>query len=279
MTNTGKTLIVGLVLADLVICAYLLYPREEKKSAAAPEAVLSAPDSGTSRPAETHVIAGSIVRPASPDMTAAAHPNANTSSAQSGTKTSRVDVRPPSAAPAVAMQPAAPVTPAVPTAPINGLANAPAADIQTQAQLPQVSQAPQVAQPVQALPPAQQPQVQAQMQAQVQAPQQPHAQQPSQAPSQRSYARSRASQHAEDARAHEDLRRRGSSDVGAMMTELLVRESAKLDPSLPPPPPTDPVDLNRRSTNPVAAAMTDQLVKESARVAPASGVQRQPGTQ
>ncbi|WP_027214897.1 hypothetical protein [Burkholderia sp. WSM2232] len=270
MTNTGKTLIVGLVLADLVICAYLLYPREEKKSAAAPEAVLSAPDGSNSRPAENHVIAGSIVRPTSPDMAAAANPNANTSSAQSGTKTSRVDVRPPSAAPAVATQPAMPVAPAVPAAPVNGLANAPAADMQTQTQLPQVSHVPQVAQPVQSVQPAQQPQVQAQAQAQ---------QQPSQPPSQRSYARSRASQHAEDSRGHEDLRRRGSSDVGAMMTELLVRESAKLDPSLPPPPPTDPVDLSRRSTNPVAAAMTDQLVKESARVAPASGVQKQPGTQ
>jgi len=63
------------------------------------------------------------------------------------------------------------------------------------------------------------------------------------------------------------------------MTELLVRESAKLDPSLPPPPPTAPVELNRRSSNPVADAMTDQLVKESARVAPASGAQKQPGTQ
>jgi len=278
MTNTGKTLIVGLVLADLVICAYLLYPREEKKSAAAPEAVLSAPDSGNSRPAENHVIAGSIVRPTSPDMAAVANPNANTGSPQSGTTTSRVDVRPPSAAPAIATQSAMPVAPAVPTvpaAPINGLANAPGADMQTQAQLPQISQTPQVVQPVQ---PAQQ-QLQAPTQAQMQAQQQPRAQQPSQAQSQRSYARSRASQHADDSRGHEDLRRRGSSDVGAMMTELLVRESAKLDPSLPPPPPTDPVDLNRRSTNPVAAAMTDQLVKESARVAPASGLQRQSGTQ
>jgi len=42
------------------------------------------------------------------------------------------------------------------------------------------------------------------------------------------------------------------------MTELLVRESAKLDPSLPPPPPTAPVELNRRSSNPVADAMTDR---------------------
>ena len=78
MTNTGKTLIVGLVLADLVICAYLLYPREEKKSAAAPEAALTAPDVVDSRPAETHVIAGSIVRPGSPETAANANNGSDT---------------------------------------------------------------------------------------------------------------------------------------------------------------------------------------------------------
>ncbi|AFT88638.1 hypothetical protein [Paraburkholderia phenoliruptrix] len=256
MTNTGKTLIVGLVLADLVICAYLLYPREEKKSAAAPEAALTAPDVVDSRPAETHVIAGSIVRPGSPETAA----NANNGSAQNGTKVSRVDVRPsPSSAQMAAPQAAMPAMPAAPAAPATNLANMPAVDMQTQAPLSQVPPAA-----------AQQP-MQQQQQAQVQAQQQ--------AQPQRSYARSKTTQHADDSRGHEDLRRHGSNEVGALMTELLVRESAKLDPSLPPPPPTDPVDLNRRSSNPVAAAMTDQLVKESARVAPASGTQKQPGTQ
>ncbi|WMY11553.1 hypothetical protein [Paraburkholderia phenoliruptrix] len=251
MTNTGKTLIVGLVLADLVICAYLLYPREEKKSAAAPEAALTAPDVVDARPAETHVIAGSIVRPGSPETAA----NANNGSAQNGTKVSRVDVRPsPSSAQMAAPQAAMPAMPAAPAAPATNLANMPAVDMQTQAPLSQV-------------PPAAAQQPMQQQQAQVQA-------QP-----QRSYARSKTTQHADDSRGHEDLRRHGSNEVGALMTELLVRESAKLDPSLPPPPPTDPVDLNRRSSNPVAAAMTDQLVKESARVAPASGTQKQPGTQ
>jgi hypothetical protein len=265
MTNTGKTLIIGLVLADLVICAYLLYPREEKKSAAAPEAALTAPEITDSRPAETHVIAGSIARPASPETSAKA--NSNT---PGGTKVSRMDVRPsPAPTPTVAPQPALPAAPALQGVPNTSVANVPAADMQTQAQLPQVQQP---TQPIQQQPvQAQQP---VQTQQQVQPPQQ--GQQPQHANNTRSKTAQRG---AEDSRGHDDLRRRGSSDVGALMTELLVRESAKLDPSLPPPPPTAPVELNRRSSNPVADAMTDQLVKESARVAPASGAQKQPGTQ
>jgi hypothetical protein len=62
------------------------------------------------------------------------------------------------------------------------------------------------------------------------------------------------------------------------MTDELVRESAKLDPSLPPPdrnslsslsaPPSR--DTTRRhGTNPVASAMTDGLVRESAKLDPA----------
>ncbi|WP_027800994.1 hypothetical protein [Paraburkholderia dilworthii] len=249
MTNTGKTLIIGLVLADLVICAYLLYPREDKKSAPPAEAVLTAPDMTDSRSSgESHVIAGSIVRPGSPEAAANAKGNAN-----SGTKVSRVDVRPsPSTAPTVAPRPALPAAPAAPAMPATALANVPTVDMQPQAQLPQ--------------------QVQPQ-QPQTQTPVQPQPQ------SQRYSSKPKATQRAEESRAHDDLRRRGSSDVGALMTELLVRESAKLDPSLPPPPPADHEQIDRRSSNPVAAAMTDQLVKESARVAPTSGAQKQPGTQ
>jgi hypothetical protein len=73
----------------------------------------------------------------------------------------------------------------------------------------------------------------------------------------------------------DDLHRRGSNPVAAAMTDQLVKESAKLDPALPPPtmpavpaapaPPTTDAS-NHRGSNPVAAAMTDQLVKESARL-------------
>jgi hypothetical protein len=236
MTNTGKTLIIGLVLADLVVCGYLFYPREDRKSAPPAEAALTAPDTTDSR---------------------SYGESAKTSN---GTIVSGGDVRAP--APAAPM----PTMPAATAAPATTLANIPAAEMQPQAQLAQPTQ----------------PQTQTQVQPQPQSQPQPQPQ------PQRYSARSKATQHAEDARSHEDLRRHGSSDVGALMTELLVRESAKLDPSLPPPPAspspppssvTDREPINRRNSNPVAAAMTDQLVKESARVTPASGAQRQPGTQ
>ncbi|WOD16865.1 hypothetical protein [Paraburkholderia kirstenboschensis] len=248
MTNTGKTLIIGLVLADLVVCGYLFYPREDRKSAPPAEAALTAPDTTDSRSyGESHVIAGSIARPGSPDASANASAKTNY-----GTIVSGGDVR--ASAPAAPM----PTMPAATAAPATTLSNIPAAEMQPQAQLAQPAQ----------------PQTQTQVQPQPQP--------------QRYSARSKATQHAEDARSHEDLRHHGSNDVGALMTELLVRESAKLDPSLPPPPAspspppssvTDREPINRRNSNPVAAAMTDQLVKESARVTPASGAQRQPGTQ
>ncbi|MFC0397875.1 hypothetical protein [Paraburkholderia rhizosphaerae] len=64
----------------------------------------------------------------------------------------------------------------------------------------------------------------------------------------------------------------GDNAVAAAMTEALVRQSAKLDPSLPPPDMSKTVSLNdspdpsnRGGANPVAAAMTEQLVRESTR--------------
>ena len=67
----------------------------------------------------------------------------------------------------------------------------------------------------------------------------------------------------------------GSNPVAAAMTDQLVRESAKLDPSLPPPDMSAArAAMDQRSSkprtgsNPVAAAMTDQLVRESATLDP-----------
>ena len=78
------------------------------------------------------------------------------------------------------------------------------------------------------------------------------------------------------------LRGRDGSDHHAITTggatpetDELVRESAKLDPSLPPPDMSSArATTDQRSSkpgtgsNPVAAAMTDQLVKESAKLDP-----------
>jgi hypothetical protein len=64
----------------------------------------------------------------------------------------------------------------------------------------------------------------------------------------------------------------GSKAVSTTATDELVRQSAKLDPALPPPsqPAPNRDGLPRRSPNDVAAAMTDQLVRQSARLDPAS---------
>ena len=76
---------------------------------------------------------------------------------------------------------------------------------------------------------------------------------------------------------HDNLQRHGSNPVASAMTDELVKESAKLDPALPPPsaalPQSAPDQPGRnnadhRGPNPVAAAMTEQLVRESAKLDP-----------
>jgi hypothetical protein len=86
----------------------------------------------------------------------------------------------------------------------------------------------------------------------------------------------------------DSLYRHGSNPVGAAITDALVKESAKLDPALPPPTqavqPIQPIqaaqpsldDSYHRGSNPVAAAMTEQLVKESAKLDPGLPPPNQP---
>ncbi|MFM0073649.1 hypothetical protein PQQ86_21065 [Paraburkholderia sediminicola] len=77
-------------------------------------------------------------------------------------------------------------------------------------------------------------------------------------------------------RGRDGLDHRATTTQGATPeTDELVRESAKLDPSLPPPDMSAArAAMDQRSSkpgtgsNPVAAAMTDQLVKESAKLDP-----------
>ncbi|SOE99745.1 hypothetical protein SAMN05446635_7783 [Burkholderia sp. OK233] len=66
----------------------------------------------------------------------------------------------------------------------------------------------------------------------------------------------------------DSLRRHGSNPVAAAITDQLVKESAKLDPALPPPARPSHDDSYRPGSNAVAAAMTDQLVRESAKLDP-----------
>jgi len=79
----------------------------------------------------------------------------------------------------------------------------------------------------------------------------------------------------------------GSNAVAAAMTEALVRQSAMLDPNLPPPDMSKSVSMrdvpetsSRAGANPVAAAMTEQLVRESTKFnPPAQHAPAQPGAQ
>ena len=75
----------------------------------------------------------------------------------------------------------------------------------------------------------------------------------------------------------DSLHRHGLNPVASAMTDQLVKQSAGLDPSLPPPP-VQPGrnDPYRPGSNPVAAAMTDQLVKESAKLDPSLPPPNQP---
>jgi hypothetical protein len=80
-------------------------------------------------------------------------------------------------------------------------------------------------------------------------------------------------------------RSRNPKPATSAMTDQLVRESAQLDPALPPPNPVviapGPVvraDPSHRS-NPVAAAMTDSLIRDSARLDPSLPAPKRPGTQ
>jgi hypothetical protein len=101
-------------------------------------------------------------------------------------------------------------------------------------------------------------------------------------------ADTKASQPSRSEQASDDGRSGGANPVAAAMTEALVKQSAQLDPSLPPPDMSKSVSMHdvsdsspRGGANPVAAAMTEQLVRESSRInSPGSPVHSsgQPGT-
>ena len=88
----------------------------------------------------------------------------------------------------------------------------------------------------------------------------------------RAYAESKTNPVLRTDGTRDSLRRHGPNPVAAAITDQLVKESAKLDPGLPPPAQVQGQanhdDSYRTGSNPVAAAMTDQLVRESAKLDP-----------
>jgi hypothetical protein len=85
----------------------------------------------------------------------------------------------------------------------------------------------------------------------------------------RAYAEPRTNPPSRTESRHDSLQRRGLNPVASAMTDELVKESAKLDPALPPPDQPGRNNADHSGSNPVAAAMTEQLVRESAKLDPA----------
>jgi hypothetical protein len=232
MTNTGKVLILGLLVIDLGVAGYLLFPKDERPPAAT-GAVTGSADAimaprVDSRAGETHVVAGSVV-PTTPsvrgsEQLAMAPPS-----------------RPITVAPVVPAAPAAPVAQPAPVAPA-----APAATVATDAGRTAAPAANSAgARP--ANPTVASGKVKVQQQT--------------------AQAKPKPVLRTAQTRGHkrEEPRHNGANSLSAAMTAQLVKESAKPDPSLPLPPPTHSGPTGR-SSNPVAAAMTDQLVRESSKV-------------
>lgn len=256
MTNTGKALIVGLVLLDLGFVSYLMIPKDDEQSKKAPEAELtqSAVKAGVdTRFDDTHVTEGSVIR--TPQSTTAAGKIA------SAGKTAQAS-QPPKQ-PQVVQQAPATAAPEV----RETFAAKPVPAPQQQAA---VATAPAQVREAFAANPIQAPQ-----------PQMPPPQQRPQSAPATAPAQARASFAAKPvpaqqyARARDDLNRHGSNPVAAALTQQLVSESAKPDPSLPmptmpltPPVRTAPDYQDRHGANPTAAAMTQQLVRESAKPDP-----------
>lgn len=64
MTNTGKMLIIGLLVIDAGVAGYLLFPKEEERPPAVTGAVVGSAGTAAidSRASESHVVAGSVAR-------------------------------------------------------------------------------------------------------------------------------------------------------------------------------------------------------------------------
>ncbi|WP_175912033.1 MULTISPECIES: extensin [unclassified Burkholderia] len=267
MTSTRKTLMIaGGLLVAAAGTGYVMLLRADHRAiaeagigdSAAPAAAVTAANDG-------HTAQGTIAPPA-----AVAVPSKHVDEAVP----QPAAARPPSAAPArtsaapasaaVAPVVAAAAPPAKPSAPpptVHVVTIEPEVATPPKAQpAPPVKAPVQAAQPVQSTPPAQ-------------ATQAARPSQQAEQPTQRA------------ARKRDGLERHAAA-TPAMKSETpetaaLVRESAKLDPSLPPPryvaaPSVDPQHAST-GANPVAAAMTDQLVKQSSSFKAATPANAGPG--
>ncbi|MBN3806702.1 hypothetical protein GXB81_27175 [Paraburkholderia sp. Ac-20336] len=282
MTNTGKLLIVGLLLIDAGIAGYLLFPKDDKQLEVA-GTVTGSPDNDAaldSQGGSSRVTGGSVLPALSADGAAGKAGQLPRSQQSAGGALPAQNVVPaapaaPAPAPALAAAPAPSAAPdagqivtgridsAVPAAPVAPAPAQPPVSARAQAQ------------------PLMQPQPQPQPLPQAQAQPQPRprpAQRVEQAQVRR-YDVPRANGANPYSNAIPNANE-GTNAVSAALTQQLVRESARPDPSLPIPsgagaPPQPPMPTmpqmpmpTGRGSNPVASAMTDQLVRESAKPDP-----------
>jgi hypothetical protein len=217
MTNTGKVLIIGLLVVDLGVGGYLLFPKDDERppAAAGTEVVDTAIPARSDTPANAAQMASGSVVGAPP------------AAGETGK---------------LAMAPSVPSVPPVPSV----ARRAPAPSV--------VAVAPPAGQAV--------PRV-------VDKPPVKTREQASSELRRNSRAQSKPVQLTEQQHGHkhDDPHHRESKSLSSAMTDRLVKESAKPDPSLPLPPST------AHGSHPVDAAMTDQLIRESSRVNAASGPQ------
>jgi len=94
-----------------------------------------------------------------------------------------------------------------------------------------------------------------------------------------------ASAQAPRNQASDDARYRGDNAVASAMTEALVKQSAQLDPSLPPPTNmparssfSEQGSATRGGANSVSAAMTAELVRQSSNINASAPASNQTGT-
>lgn len=262
MTNTGKMMIVGLLVVDAGVAGYLLYPRDDQAPAVTGAVTRSVSGAVESQPqTDTRAIGGSVrpAQPVSPPAPRADIANNVAIAPQSAAS------QPESATPAPAPAPAPAPTQA------QALAPAPAQSLPATAATPAPSVTPDAGQTASGRIDNAAPAAVARDRSKLQS----YAQQRAQSRPQYGPRIDQTTQ----GRRRDDTHPNGANPVAAMLTDQLVKESSKPDPSLPMPSgvtvpmpsdngPGPGPSVGRGSTNPVASAMTDKLVRESSKVGP-----------
>jgi hypothetical protein len=238
MTNSGKALIIGLLVVDLGVGGYLLFPKDER-----PPAAVGTVTGGATTTAGSNSVDVETGKAAAGNVVQMTPPVSGTNQLAVAPPPAPVTAAPAAPAAPATVAPAAPaIAPAVTAQPVLGGKPGSVNSAQQAGQKPRTFTGKITS---------------------AQVPPSPARPKPKSVPHVEQVVRGNK---------HDQPQRRGSNQVSAAITEQLVKESSKPDPSLPLPP-NSYKSPPGKSSNPVAAAMTDQLVRESSRVDPASSAQ------